>query len=312
MKKNIFKITFLGVILISPVIYSQEKSEIIISEENLISLIKTIRTSQNESLISNSERNFPLDNYYGTNNKDYKFESSKSLLDDNKSFEIKEELNSLKNEVRLLKEIFIEHKKNTQNTKINTDNNKIITLPVDKIESTPVVQENKTIKEQSSSKLDSLYNVIAELKNSFKKDKTVKKEIVDTVSVKVIKKSINEYNPEVYNALLKKYGSYKEQVYFENNSSKITILEMDKLDEIYNILKTNPTIDIYLKGFTSNRGSIKLNEALALKRAEQVKLYFISKGIAPLRIISNHYGIDYSKENETLARRVEITFLIRR
>lgn len=301
------KITLLGLLLSMSSLQAQEESEIIISEENLISLIQSIKSNsinENNSIYYSNENNLFENNLYFDNESDLKIGNNDELM---------KELSLLKNEVRLLKEM-IQIQLNSKNNYTNSSNKKTFeTLPiVGNISSQTTTEKVEPKKELvSSHKMDSLYKVISNLSSTLQEKEIIKKNVIDTVSVKVIRNEVNVYNPEVYNALLKKYGSKNEKVYFENNSASLTVNEIKTLQNIHSILVNNPTIDIYIKGFTSNKGSIKYNEELALKRAEHVKLYFISKGIAPQRIISNHYGIDYSNEDD-IARRVEISYLIRR
>lgn len=301
------KITLLGLLLSMSSLQAQEESEIIISEENLISLIQSIKSNsinENNSIYYSNENNLFENNLYFDNESDLKIGNNDKLM---------KELSLLKNEVRLLKEM-IQIQLNSKNNYTNSSNKKTFeTLPiVGNISSQTTTEKVEPKKELvSSHKMDSLYKVISNLSSTLQEKEIIKKNVIDTVSVKVIRNEVNVYNPEVYNALLKKYGSKNEKVYFENNSASLTVNEIKTLQNIHSILVNNPTIDIYIKGFTSNKGSITYNEELALKRAEHVKLYFISKGIAPQRIISNHYGIDYSNEDD-IARRVEISYLIRR
>lgn len=301
------KITLLGLLLSMSSLQAQEESEIIISEENLISLIQSIKSNsinENNSIYYSNENNLFENNLYFDNESDLKIGNNDELM---------KELSLLKNEVRLLKEM-IQIQLNSKNNYTNSSNKKTFeTLPiVGNISSQTTTEKVEPKKELvSSHKMDSLYKVISNLSSTLQEKEIIKKNVIDTVSVKVIRNEVNVYNPEVYNALLKKYGSKNEKVYFENNSASLTVNEIKTLQNIHSILVNNPTIDIYIKGFTSNKGSITYNEELALKRAEHVKLYFISKGIAPQRIISNHYGIDYSNEDD-IARRVEISYLIRR
>ena len=105
-------------------------------------------------------------------------------------------------------------------------------------------------------------------------------------------------------------SDFQEKVYFNNNSSKIEIFE--NLDSIISLLNSNENLDLYLKGFASNRGNATYNQALSFKRTEAIKRYLISKGIHPSRILSQFHGIDYESINEKEARRVELSFIIRK
>lgn len=121
---------------------------------------------------------------------------------------------------------------------------------------------------------------------------------------------IKKVNGSNYDLLKSKYGDFQEKVYFQNNSSKVGIFE--NIDSIISVLKSNENLDLYLKGFASNKGNATYNEALSFKRTEAIKRYVISKGIHPSRILSQYHGIDYESTNEKEARRVELSYIIRK
>ena len=126
-----------------------------------------------------------------------------------------------------------------------------------------------------------------------------------TDTVYIMKNNISNYD-----LLKSKFSDFQEKVYFNNNSSKIEIFE--NLDSIISLLNSNENLDLYLKGFASNRGNATYNQALSFKRTEAIKRYLISKGIHPSRILSQFHGIDYESINEKEARRVELSFIIRK
>lgn len=115
-----------------------------------------------------------------------------------------------------------------------------------------------------------------------------------------------------YLLLLKKYGSFKTQLYFENNATTIAENQSDSLNNLVAILKEHDNIDVLLKGFASKKGSAIYNQNLSMRRAESVKQVLISKGIHPTRILSMYYGIDYKANTEHEARRVDITLVVRK
>ncbi|MDF1762350.1 MAG: OmpA family protein, partial [Oleibacter sp.] len=70
-----------------------------------------------------------------------------------------------------------------------------------------------------------------------------------------------------------------------------------------------PDIVITLVGYTDSRGSQSYNRKLALKRAESVAVYLVSKGVASNRIVTISQGIDDSRQlMEFEKRRVELYF----
>ena len=115
-----------------------------------------------------------------------------------------------------------------------------------------------------------------------------------------------------YDELVKKYSKSSETILFDNNSYKVNASYHTTLDQLVALCNNNTTIDLYLKGFASKTGNAKYNEKLSLQRTETVKQYLISKGIHPTRILSQYHGVDYASTNEENARRVTITYIVRR
>ena len=134
----------------------------------------------------------------------------------------------------------------------------------------------------------------------------------DTVFVKNIPVNQKSENNVAYNMLVEKYGKMKKSILFENNSSAIASINQSTLFEIISIINENTTVDVYLEGFASKKGNPKYNEKLSLERTEEVKEYLISKGVHPTRILSHYHGIDFSAKDEQSARRVDLTFIVRK
>jgi outer membrane protein OmpA-like peptidoglycan-associated protein len=115
-----------------------------------------------------------------------------------------------------------------------------------------------------------------------------------------------------YAELMEKFDSFKREVYFDNNSKIIKENQSKTLDQIITILKSTEKIDVYLKGFASNIGNPLYNQNLSVQRTETVKKYLVKQGIHPARILTQYHGIDYSETKDELARRVELSFIIRK
>ncbi len=62
------------------------------------------------------------------------------------------------------------------------------------------------------------------------------------------------------------------------------------LDDVYQILKTNPDITIEIGGHTDSKGSDKSNQKLSQRRVESVRTYLVNKGIDANRITAKGYG----------------------
>jgi outer membrane protein OmpA-like peptidoglycan-associated protein len=115
-----------------------------------------------------------------------------------------------------------------------------------------------------------------------------------------------------YAELMEKFDSFKSEVYFDNNSKIIKENQSKTIDQIITILKSTEKLDVYLQGFASNIGNPLYNQNLSVQRTETVKKYLVKQGIHPARILTQYHGIDYSETKDELARRVELSFIIRK
>ncbi|MDP2208089.1 MAG: OmpA family protein [Bacteroidota bacterium] len=77
---------------------------------------------------------------------------------------------------------------------------------------------------------------------------------------------------------------------FEFNSARLLPSSEDTLKFVAVGLLANPEIQIEISGHTDNIGSAKSNQLLSLRRAEAVKDYIVSKGVAAARLTTVGYG----------------------
>jgi len=81
-----------------------------------------------------------------------------------------------------------------------------------------------------------------------------------------------------------------QPIFFEFDKSNITQLGAAELDKLIQVLIENPTMVIFAKSHTDNRGSSKYNLNLSERRAKATVQYIISKGIAKDRISGQGFG----------------------
>ena len=103
-----------------------------------------------------------------------------------------------------------------------------------------------------------------------------------------------------------------QQIQFEFNKSKIKgEVSFKILDQIVDILKTNPRIKLEVQGHTDNVGSAPYNLRLSQDRADSVRAYLVAHGIDPDRLVSKGYGMtkplvpNNTAANRALNRRVQ-------
>lgn len=117
--------------------------------------------------------------------------------------------------------------------------------------------------------------------------------------------------PKITDEQKKKIAYAAKRIEFEFKSTEVSPSSYSVLNEVVEILKSNPTLNIRVEGHTS--GPVKeSNTILSQKRAESVKDYFVSKGIAASRIEAKGFGSSrhISKDGDTtenpIDRRVEL------
>ncbi len=94
-------------------------------------------------------------------------------------------------------------------------------------------------------------------------------------------------------------------IYFAFNSTAIAENELAKLQEIKKQMDANPEIKITVNGWCDTMGSKAVNDRISLKRAETVKNWLVSNGVATDRITVKGNGSDFNEPDATKARRVE-------
>ncbi len=95
-------------------------------------------------------------------------------------------------------------------------------------------------------------------------------------------------------------------VYFAFNSTTIAENELAKLQEIKKQMEDNHEMKITVNGWCDTKGSKTVNDRISLKRAETVKNWLVSNGIAVERITVKGNGSDINEPDAAKARRVDI------
>ena len=115
----------------------------------------------------------------------------------------------------------------------------------------------------------------------------------------------------VQEILKEKYEKVQAQVFFDNNATKIEQGDAIRLGEVALDLDGNPNLLVFLEGYSSKKGNIDYNNKLSLLRNDAVKQFLIENGISPKRILSQHHGVDTNSSTETMARRVDVSFVVK-
>ncbi len=106
-------------------------------------------------------------------------------------------------------------------------------------------------------------------------------------------------------------------IFFDFDKFELKPESFPELDRVVKILKENSDVAIHIEGHTDSVGTDEYNLQLSRKRAESVRNYLLSKGIAPERIAIFGFGSSMpvasnkTEEGRALNRRVEIWFVRR-
>ncbi len=103
---------------------------------------------------------------------------------------------------------------------------------------------------------------------------------------------------------------FKQQVYFANNSEKLSADYFESIKEFTQILKTYPEAKVLMEGWASPIGKSDYNKQLSMRRAESVETAFMENGIAKNRLIVSFRGEDKSSSEQN-ARRVDMSVIVR-
>lgn len=103
--------------------------------------------------------------------------------------------------------------------------------------------------------------------------------------------------------------SFSLPIEFEFGSARVTAAYRPIVDRIAELLRSNPTLKLVIRGHTDAVGSSAVNAELSRKRADGVKRALIEKGVASQRLESEGMGeeapLDGQAPESAKNRRVE-------
>lgn len=81
-----------------------------------------------------------------------------------------------------------------------------------------------------------------------------------------------------------------KNIFFDVNKYNLKEQSTTELDNVFMLLRDNPTLKIQINGHTDNAGRINDNMVLSNNRAQAVVQYLINKGIEPTRLTFKGFG----------------------
>ncbi|HVZ95587.1 MAG TPA: OmpA family protein, partial [Chitinophagaceae bacterium] len=114
----------------------------------------------------------------------------------------------------------------------------------------------------------------------------------------------NQGCPLIKEEVKKRVDYAAQNILFVTGSYKLAPKSLKGLDEVVKILNDNPEMKLAIDGHTDNVGKEDRNQTLSENRANAVKQYFVSKGIAESRITAAGHGATMPiADNKTAAGR---------
>ena len=311
---------------------NSNKSMVIMSEDDILSLTKTLRLYKKAKMLQKNSKEQLIKGtdtiFTQQTESNFEFDYLKSrvaalenrLNNQNNSTERNNTsssessgLKNLKLEVNQLRQSLLQRQSN--NGKSN-----VVYLPViapvnrNKEEANKVEEEKDSINSLVvQQQQDSLYEGVTVLNEQVKTDSINNLEALE-LEIQALKKeiSLNKALPSTYEKLVEAYKNFKKELYFATNSKVLNENSLLVVKDLHAILEANVNLDIIINGFASNKGNAIYNENLSMQRTEAVKKALMLKGVHPTRILTQYHGIDYSAQSDSQARRVEVSFLVRK
>jgi outer membrane protein OmpA-like peptidoglycan-associated protein len=106
-----------------------------------------------------------------------------------------------------------------------------------------------------------------------------------------------------------------EGIKFKSGSAQILPSSEDVLNKVVKILSDNPTVNVEIQGHTDNTGTPEKNMNLSTERAQSVKKYLVSNGIADCRLTTRGFGANQpvasndTEEGKQKNRRIEFIII---
>jgi OmpA-OmpF porin, OOP family len=106
-----------------------------------------------------------------------------------------------------------------------------------------------------------------------------------------------------------------DRINFEFGSLELTMESAQKIDEIATILKSYPSVEVRVDGYTDNLGDPAESKRRSLARAQAIKEMLVRSGIEPSRVATEGHGQDGpvasndTQDGRATNRRLELVVL---
>ena len=96
--------------------------------------------------------------------------------------------------------------------------------------------------------------------------------------------------PEIRKEVIQQVNSTASNIFFVQNSDKLSEPSLKALDELAALLQSDTSLLLKISGHTDNYGKADWNQQLSEKRAAAVSKYLVKKGVSAGRLVSEGFG----------------------
>lgn len=125
-----------------------------------------------------------------------------------------------------------------------------------------------------------------------------------------VKKKSKKDRPVIAPEVIEKVSSSASRIQFKQSEIELNADATAALDEVVELMNANPDMNMSIEGHASAEGDHYINMGLSNSRANSVRNYLISKGIAKDRLTTSYYGnsrpVTSDPKKQALNRRVEM------
>lgn len=112
--------------------------------------------------------------------------------------------------------------------------------------------------------------------------------------------------PVIAQAVVDKINYAAKNIFFATGSSKLLPKSFKSLNDVAKIMSDDPSLQLDIDGHTDNTGTAEKNQVLSESRANAVKAYLASKGVAESKMTATGHGPDQPvADNKTAAGRAK-------
>ncbi len=116
----------------------------------------------------------------------------------------------------------------------------------------------------------------------------------------------NQGCPEIKQAVIDKINYAAKNIFFATGSSKLLPKSFKSLNDVAKIMSDDASLMLDIDGHTDNTGTAEKNQVLSEARANAVKAYLATKGVADSRMTATGHGQDEPvADNKTAAGRAK-------